>query len=53
MTDRYDTTGSAEGKYQPGSRNLVLLNKLGIIDLQVMEVTEFDYLIQSQLALLG
>jgi cell filamentation protein, protein adenylyltransferase len=51
MTDRYDTKKNSKGQYQPGSHDLVLLNKLGIIDLQEMENTEFDYLIQFQLAL--
>ena len=51
MTDRYDTTGNSEGQYQPGSQELVLLNKLGITELQKMENTEFDHLIQFQVAL--
>ena len=51
MTDRYDITGNSEGQYQPGSQELVLLNKLGITELQKMENTEFDHLIQFQIAL--
>jgi len=51
MTDRYDAKGNSEGQYQPGSQDLVLLNKLDIVDPQEMENTEFDYLIQFQLAL--
>lgn len=51
MTDRYDTTGNPEGQYQPGSQDLVLLNKLGITDLQEMEDIEFDHLIQFQVGL--
>ncbi len=43
---RYDTTGNPEGQYEPGSQELVLLNKLGITDLQEIENIEFDYLIQ-------
>src|SRR5688572_730194 len=30
MSDRYDVSGSAEGQYQPGSDNRVLLNKRSI-----------------------
>ena len=48
---RYDTTGNPEGQYEPGSQELVLLNKLGITDLQEIENIEFDYLIQFQVAL--
>ena len=51
MADRYDTTGNPEGQYEPGSQELVLLNKLGITDLQEIEDIEFDYLIQFQVAL--
>ncbi len=32
MPDRYDTSGTPEGQFQPGSDNNVLLNKLGIKD---------------------
>lgn len=32
MTDRYDTSGSLEGQYEPGSSDSVLRNKLGITD---------------------
>ncbi len=51
MADRYDTTGNPEGQYEPGSQELVLLNKLGITDLQEIEDIEFDHLIQFQVAL--
>ena len=53
MADRYDTTGNPEGQYEPGSRELVLLNKPGITDPQEIEDVEFDYLIQFQVALFG
>jgi len=51
MTDRYDTAGNTEAQYQPGSNDSVLLNKQGITELQEMENTEFDSLIQFQVAL--
>lgn len=51
MPDRYDTSGNPEAQYQPGSDNQVLLNNLGISEPQEMEDTEFDYLIQFQVAL--
>ena len=46
MTDRYDPSGSAEGLYQPGSGDLVLLNKLGITDVQEMNDLEL-YLLEQ------
>ena len=46
MTDRYDTTGNSEGQYQPGSQELVLLNKLEIIDPMEMNDIELDLLTQ-------
>lgn len=51
LSDRYDTSGNPEGRYQPGSGNQVLLNKLGISDPREMEDIEFDHLIQFQVAL--
>lgn len=51
MTDRYDTTGNPEGQYQPGSQDLVLLNKPGISNLKEIEDIEFDHLIQFQVEL--
>ncbi len=51
MTDRYDTSGTPEGQFQPGSDEKVLLNKLGIVDPQKMEDVEFDRLVQFQSAL--
>lgn len=51
MSNRYDTTGNSEAQYQPGSNELVLLNKLNITDSQEMEGVEFDHLVQFQVAL--
>jgi cell filamentation protein len=48
MPDRYDTSGTPEAQFQPGSDNKVLLNKLGIADPQEIDDVEFDYLIQFQ-----
>lgn len=48
MTDKYDTTGNPESEYQAGSNDLVLTNKLDITDLQEMENTEFDHLVEFQ-----
>ncbi|HHH42976.1 MAG TPA: cell filamentation protein Fic [Gammaproteobacteria bacterium] len=48
MSDRYDTSGSPEGQFQPGSDDRVLLNRLGINDPQEMEDLEFDRLVQCQ-----
>lgn len=44
MTDRYDTSSSPEGQYQPGSGEKVLLNKMGITDPDEMDYVEFDLL---------
>ena len=52
MTDRYDTSGSSEGRYQPGSDDQVLVNKLGISDHSEMEEVELDLLDQLTGALL-
>lgn len=46
MTDRYDTKGSTEGQYQPGSNNSVLLNKLEITDVSEMNDIELELLDQ-------
>ena len=46
MNDRYDTSGSAQGQYEPGSNNLVLKNKLGITDPAEMDDLELDLLDQ-------
>lgn len=53
MTDRYDTTGSPEGQYQPGSDNRVLINKLGIVDPDEMDEIELDLLSQLTESVLG
>ena len=44
MTDRYSTLTNLEGQYQPGSNNLVLLNKLGITDLAEINQLELELL---------
>lgn len=48
MTDRYDSSDTAEGQYQPGSNKTVLLNKLGITDQEEIEGIEFDELVRFQ-----
>ena len=47
MTDRYDSSESAEGQYQPGSGGLVLVNRLGITDLQ--EINDLELALLEQL----
>ena len=44
MTDRYSTLTNLEGQYQPGSNNLVLLNKLGVTDLAEINQLELELL---------
>ncbi len=44
MTDKYDTSRSAEGQFQPGSQGDVLLNKLGITDMEEMNEVELRLL---------
>lgn len=51
MPDRYNTNGNPEGEFQAGSNDLVLINKLGISDVEEMEGQEFDALIQFQIDL--
>ena len=46
MPDRYDTSSSLEGQFQPGSNGKVLLNKLGITDPAEMDEIELDLLEQ-------
>jgi cell filamentation protein len=46
VSDRYDTSGSPEGRFQPGSDERVLLNKLGIIDPDEMDDVELSLLEQ-------
>jgi len=46
VADRYDTSGNPEGRYQPGSDNQVLSNKLGITDPSEMDDVELDLLEQ-------
>ena len=52
MTDCYDTTGNPEGRYQPGSDDQVLLNKLGITNPAEMDDIELDLLDQLSEAIL-
>ena len=44
MTSRYDTTGNVEAQFQPGSDGRVLVNKLGVSDLDEMDDIELDLL---------
>ncbi|HHJ19316.1 MAG TPA: cell filamentation protein Fic [Gammaproteobacteria bacterium] len=44
--DRYNTTGNPEARFEPGSNDLVLKNKLGIRDADEMDEIELDLLIQ-------
>jgi len=53
MPDRYDTTSSPEGQFQPGSDDKVLLNKLGITDPPEMDEIELDLLEQLGNAVLN
>lgn len=48
MPDRYDTTDNPEGQYQPSSDDHVLLNRLGISDVEEMDQAEFDTLAELQ-----
>ncbi len=48
MSNRYDTSGTAEGQYQPDSNDTVLGNKLGITNPEDMEMLEFQLLNVSQ-----
>ncbi len=52
MVDRYNATGNPEGQYQSGSQDLVLLNKLDIIDPVKMDAIELDLLEQLSVAIL-
>lgn len=53
MSDRYNTHGNLEGQFQEGSGDLVLANKLDIIDDHEMEGEEYDALLILQQALLN
>ena len=46
MSDRYDSSGTEESQYQPGSDGLVLRNKLGITNVEEMNDIELDLLEQ-------
>lgn len=52
MTNRYDTSASPEGQFQPGSGDQVLLNKLGITDPTEMDDVELVLLEELQAGLL-
>jgi cell filamentation protein len=52
MTDRYDTATNVEGQFQPGSNGKVLLNKLGIVDVEEMDDVELDLLEKLYVAVL-
>jgi len=52
MTGRYDASGSTEGRFQPGSDNRVLVNKLAVTDPAQMHEVELSLLQQLTLALL-
>jgi len=44
MTDRYDTSNTPEGQFQPGSNDTVLLNKLAITNPDEMDEIELGLL---------
>ena len=50
--DRYSTHGSSESAFQPGSRDRVLANSLGIVRVGDMQVAESDALVALAHALL-
>lgn len=52
MSDRYDTSGSAKGQFQPESADQVLLNKLGVVDPGEMDDIELVLLEELQSKLL-
>ena len=52
VADRYDTSGNPERRYQPGSDDQVLLNKLDITNPSEMEDIELDLLDQLSVAIL-
>ncbi len=52
MTDRYDTSGNPEGKFEPGSNNRVLLNKVNITATTEMDDLELGLLEQLTEAVL-
>jgi cell filamentation protein len=48
MNNRYGTSGTSEGEYQPGSNETVLVNKPGITNPEEMEMLEFNLLNELQ-----
>jgi cell filamentation protein len=53
MADRYDTLGNPEGRFQPGSNDRVLINKLGIIEPTEMDEIELNLMGQLTEVVLG
>lgn len=52
MTDRYDTSNTAEGQFQPGSNETVLVNKLAITNPDEMDEIELELLNELTSALM-
>ena len=52
MVNRYDAGETTEGRYQPGSDNQVLVNKLGITDPREMDDVELALLEQLTFAII-
>ena len=48
MSNRYDTSSSVEGQFEPGSNGLVLANKLGITSVEEIDDQELSYLDDMQ-----
>jgi len=48
MADRYDASGNIEGRFEPGSNNIVLANKLGISNEDEMADVELTKLFTAQ-----
>jgi cell filamentation protein len=46
VIDRYNTANHPEGEFEPGSNNRVLVNRLGVVDPDEMEVVELDLLVR-------
>jgi len=53
MADRYDTLDNPEGRFQPGSNDRVLINKLGIIEPTEMDEIELNLMGQLTEVVLG
>jgi cell filamentation protein len=46
MSGRYDTSGQLQARFEPGSSERVLANKLGMTDPEIMDTIELDLLDQ-------